>query len=87
MSDEIKNNSGSPAMEKSFASALRVIRLYQHLSDKKKEFVLSRQVLRSGTRIGEMPGHLRIFRQKIPLSIKKRGKHLTGCVFFMRQNT
>ena len=52
MSDEIKNNSGSPAMEKSFAFALRVIILYQHLSDKKKEFVLSRQVLRSGTRIG-----------------------------------
>ena len=39
-------------MEKSFAFALRVIRLYQHLSDKKKEFVLSKQVLRAGTSIG-----------------------------------
>ena len=39
-------------MEKSFAFALRVIRLYQHLSDRKKEFVLSRQDLRAGTSIG-----------------------------------
>lgn len=29
-----------------------MIRLYQHLSDEKKEFVLSKQVLRSGTSIG-----------------------------------
>ena len=52
MRDEVKNNSGSPAMEKSFSFALRIIKLYQHLSDKKKEFVLSKQILRSGTSIG-----------------------------------
>ncbi len=52
MRDEVKNNSGSLAMEKSFAFALRIIKLYQHLSDKKKEFVLSKQILRSGTSIG-----------------------------------
>jgi len=28
------------------------VRLYQHLADKKKEFVISRQLLRSGTSIG-----------------------------------
>ncbi len=52
MRDEVKNNSGSLAVEKSFVFALRIVKLYQHLSEKKKEFVLSKQVLRSGTSIG-----------------------------------
>ena len=52
MRDEVKHVSGSLAMEKSFSFALRIVRLYQHLSDKKKEFVLSKQILRSGTSIG-----------------------------------
>jgi len=38
--------------EKSYAFAVRVVRMYQHLSADKKEFVLSKQVLRSGTSIG-----------------------------------
>ena len=37
---------------KSFGFAVRVIRLYQHLSSTKKEFVLSKQLLRSGTSVG-----------------------------------
>ncbi|MFZ1793550.1 MAG: four helix bundle protein [Anaerolineae bacterium] len=37
---------------KSYAFAIRIIRLYQHLTDKKKEFVLSKQILRCGTSIG-----------------------------------
>ncbi len=37
---------------KSYAFAVRIVRLYQHLSSSKKEFVLSKQVLRSGTSIG-----------------------------------
>ena len=39
-------------VDKSKAFAVRIIRLYQHLSSDKKEFVLSKQVLRSGTSIG-----------------------------------
>jgi four helix bundle protein len=38
---------------KSFAFALRVVKEYQFLSEK-KEFVLSKQMLRSGTAIGAM---------------------------------
>ena len=38
--------------DKSFAFALRIVKLYQYLCDTKKEFVLSKQVLRSGTSIG-----------------------------------
>ena len=39
-------------LNKSKALALRVIRMYNYLCDEKKEFVLSKQVLRSGTSIG-----------------------------------
>ncbi|MBQ3836458.1 MAG: four helix bundle protein [Treponema sp.] len=39
-------------VDKSKAFALRIIKLYQYLSDKKKEFILSKQVLRSGTSVG-----------------------------------
>ncbi|MBR4488641.1 MAG: four helix bundle protein [Bacteroidales bacterium] len=37
---------------KSKAFALRIIRLYKYLCEEKKEFVLSKQVLRSSTCIG-----------------------------------
>jgi four helix bundle protein len=39
-------------LDKSFRFAVRSIRLYQHLKDKRKEFILSKQMLRSGTSIG-----------------------------------
>ncbi|MDR2982246.1 MAG: four helix bundle protein [Puniceicoccales bacterium] len=38
--------------EKSYQFAVRIVKLYQHLSLKKQEFVLSKQVLCSGTSIG-----------------------------------
>ena len=38
--------------EKSKSFALRIIRLYQYLREEKQEYVLSKQVLRSGTSIG-----------------------------------
>jgi four helix bundle protein len=37
---------------KSYAFAVRVVNLYKHLIKAEQEFVLSRQVLRSGTSIG-----------------------------------
>jgi four helix bundle protein len=40
--------------DKSFAFAVRIVRLYQYLQESKKEFVLSKQLLRSGTSIGAM---------------------------------
>ena len=39
-------------LEKSYAFALRIIKLYQYLCNEKKEYVLSKQILRSGTSIG-----------------------------------
>ena len=38
--------------DKSKAFALRTIKLYRYLCDEKREFVLSKQILRSGTSIG-----------------------------------
>ena len=37
---------------KSFDFAIRIVNLYKHLTDTKKEYVLSKQILRSGTSIG-----------------------------------
>lgn len=40
--------------DKTFAFAVRVVKLYQYLSEQKKEFVLSKQILRSGTAVGAL---------------------------------
>jgi four helix bundle protein len=44
--------SKSIVREKSRSFAIRVIRLYKYLTDEKKEYVMSKQLLRSGTSIG-----------------------------------
>lgn len=47
------NKSGENALlDKSFLFAVRIIRLYQYLCKEHKEYVLSKQILRSGTSIG-----------------------------------
>ena len=38
--------------EKSSAFSVRIVNLYKHLNEKKKECVLSKQLLKSGTSIG-----------------------------------
>lgn len=38
--------------KKAFAFAVRVVKLHRHLISEKREFVLSKQLLRSGTSIG-----------------------------------
>ncbi len=38
--------------DKSFQFSIRIIKMYSHLIDTKKEYVLSKQVLKSGTSIG-----------------------------------
>lgn len=39
---------------KSYAFAIRIVNLYKHLCNEKKEFILSKQLLRSGTAIGAL---------------------------------
>jgi len=40
--------------EKSYIFAIRIVKLYKFLSAEKREFVLSKQLLRSGTAIGAL---------------------------------
>ena len=39
-------------VDKSFAFSVRIVKLYRYLSKKEQEYVLTRQILRSGTSIG-----------------------------------
>lgn len=39
-------------VEKSFQFSIRIVKLYQNLINKQKEYVLSKQILKSGTSIG-----------------------------------
>ena len=48
----MKDKSDNVIVEKSKAFALRIIKLYTYLTEKKKEYVISKQLLRSGTSIG-----------------------------------
>ncbi len=43
---------GSIVEEKSFDFAIRIVNLYKVLTADKKEFIMSKQLLRSGTSIG-----------------------------------
>ena len=49
----MRNLTENAVADKSLAFALRVIALYKYLCAEKNEYVLSKQVLRSGTSIGE----------------------------------
>jgi len=40
--------------DKSFGFAVRIVKLYTYLTESKQEFVLSKQLLRSGTAIGAL---------------------------------
>ena len=63
--------------DKSFEFAVRIVRLYQFLAESKKEFVLSRQLLRCGTSIGANVGEAldavsrREFINKMSISLKE----------------
>ena len=41
-------------MDKSYAFALRMIKMYKYLNETQREFILSKQSLRSGTAVGAL---------------------------------
>ena len=49
---EIKNMKNNIILDKTFNFAVRIVKLYKYLSNEKKEYILSKQLLRSGTSIG-----------------------------------
>jgi len=48
----MSNLDKSKVYQKAYPFAVRVIKLYQHLCERKKEYVLSKQILKCGTSIG-----------------------------------
>ena len=44
--------SNNVIVEKSYSFSLKIVKLYKYLNYEKKEFVLSKQILKSGTSIG-----------------------------------
>lgn len=52
--DELKTKRSNPLLEKSYAFALSIIKLARKLQLSEKEFILSKQVLRSGTAVGAL---------------------------------
>ena len=80
--------------DKSFLFALRIVKLAQYLNKDKKEYVLSRQVLRSGTSIGALISEAEFaqfkadFISKISISLKEANEtyywlkllHEGGCI-------
>jgi four helix bundle protein len=67
---------------KSYVCALEIIKLYRHLSGEKKEFVLSKQLLRSGTSVGalireaEHAESTKDFLHKMSISLKEANESL-----------
>lgn len=79
--------------DKSFAFALRIISLYKYLKETEKEYMLSKQILRSGTAIGaliresENAASRKDFLNKLNVAFKKLMKQLIGWSFYLNQNT
>ncbi|HPS51550.1 MAG TPA: four helix bundle protein [Bacteroidales bacterium] len=44
----------SIVQEKSYAFAIRIVGLYKNLNETKKEYILAKQILRSGTAVGAL---------------------------------
>ena len=53
MNGELRNKKPNVVKDKSFAFALRIVKMYKFLVEN-KEFILSKQLLRSGTAIGAL---------------------------------
>lgn len=72
-------------LKKSYDFALQVVKIYKFLTIERKEFVLSKQLLRSGTSIGAnveeaiAASSKADFIHKLTISAKRQEKLLTGC--------
>jgi len=62
--------------DKSYDFALAVISICKKLTEEKREFVLSKQLLRSGTSLSEKCEELCRILSKIQLTLKSRIKNL-----------
>lgn len=73
-------NKQNVILDKSKVFAIRIIKMYQYLNSQKKEYILSKQILRSGTSIGaNIKEAVRAFSKpdfymKIGISLKEASK-------------
>ena len=78
-------------LEKSFAFSIRIIHLSRYLQHETKDYVLSKQILRSGTSIGanieEAVGGIskKEFAARLPISYKKQERQSIGCGYLEKQ--
>ena len=76
-------------LDKSKLFALSIIELYKYLYTEKKEFVISKQILRSATSIGanakeaSLSQSKRDFIAKLSISLKKLGRPNIGLDYYM----
>lgn len=70
------------ARVKSKRFAVRIVKLYQYLCDKKREYIMSKQLLRSGTSVGANLAEAECAISKKDCSERVfRGKVLAGTTF------
>jgi four helix bundle protein len=80
----------NPILEKSFAFALRIIKLNRYLIEEKKEFVLSKELLVSGTNVGKhikeaIDGESRqIFISEMAIARRKASETEYGFSFYFK---
>ena len=73
----MENENSNPIAEKSFHFAIRTVNLYRYLCTEKQEYVLSKQLLRSGTSIGanvaeaQQPQSRNDFISKLSIALKE----------------
>lgn len=83
----------NPIKTKSFAFAVRIVNLYKYLIENKKEFVLSKQLLRSSTSIGANVEEgivqdkvKKILSQNYQFHLKRLKKLITGLDYWLNVN-
>lgn len=87
------SQSKSILKDKSFAFAIETVKTYKILVEEKKEFIMSKQLLRSGTSVGQISGKLKTLKALMTLFINlvlpRRNvmKHFTGWNYFILPNT
>ena len=72
--------------QKSRRFAIRIVHLYRYLCDTKKEYVMSRQVLRCGTSIGANLAEAECSYSRKELLSKKAQRRYIGLIFCMKQS-
>lgn len=70
----------SQLLRKSFAFSLRIVKMHRYLTTEKKEFVISKQCMRSGTAIGAIIKEAQFaqsnadFIHKLSMAVKEAGE-------------